>query len=45
MRLEINYKKKTVKDTNTWKLNSMLLDNQEITEEIKKEIKKLDRNK
>ena len=29
---------KTVKDTNTWKLNSALLNNQEITEEIKEEI-------
>ena len=40
MRLEINYRKKNVKSTNTWKLNSMLLINQEITEQIKKEIKK-----
>ena len=37
MRLDINYrKKKPVKTTNTWRLNSALLDNQEITEEIKK---------
>ena len=40
MRLEINYRKKTIKNTNTWRLNSSLLNNQEITEEIKKEIKK-----
>ena len=40
MRLEINYRKQTVKDTNTWRLNSGLLNNQEITEEIKEEIKK-----
>ena len=40
MRLEINYRKKTVKNTNTWRLNSVLLNNQEITEEIKEEIKK-----
>ena len=40
MRLEINYKKKTVKNTDTRRLNSMLLNNQEITEEIEKEIKK-----
>ena len=40
MRLEINYRgKKTVKNTNTWRLNNMLLNNQEITEEIKEEIK------
>ena len=37
MRLEINYrKKKTVKSTNTWRLNNMLPNNQWITEEIKK---------
>ena len=40
MRLEINYTGKNVKDTNTWKLNKMILNNQEITEEIKEEIKK-----
>ena len=40
MRLEINYRKKTVRNTNTWRLNNMLLNNQEITEEIKEEIKK-----
>ena len=42
MRLEINYKKKkTVKNTNTWRLNNMLLNNQWITEEIKKRNKKI----
>ena len=40
MRLEISYRKKTVKNTNTWRLNSALLKNQEITKEIKEEIKK-----
>ena len=40
MRLEIDYRKKTVKNTNTWRVNSVLLNNQEITEEIKEEIKK-----
>ena len=40
IRLEINYRKKTVKNKNTWKLNSTLLNNQESTEEIKEEIKK-----
>ena len=40
MRLEINYReKKNVKNTNTWRLHNMLLNNQEITEEIKEEIK------
>ena len=40
MRLDINYKKKTVRNTNTWTLNNMFLNNQQITEEIKREIKK-----
>ena len=40
MRLDINYRKKSVKNTNTWRLNNTLLNNQEITEEIKEENKK-----
>ena len=32
--------KKTVKNTNTWRLNNTLVNNHEITEEIKEEIKK-----
>ena len=40
MQLDFNYRKKTVKNTNTWRLNNTLLNNQEITEEIKEEIKK-----
>ena len=40
MRLDINYRKKFVKNTNTWKLNNTLLNNQEIIKEIKEEIKK-----
>ena len=40
MRLEINYRKKTVKNTTIWRLNNTLLNNQEISEEIKEEIKK-----
>ena len=40
MRLDINYRKKTVKNTNTWRLNNTLLNNQETTEEIKEEMKK-----
>ena len=39
MRLEINYMEKNVKNTNTWRLNNTLLNNQVITEEIKGEIK------
>ena len=42
MRLDINYrKKKTVRNTNTWRLNNSLLNNQKVTEEIKSESKKL----
>ena len=40
MRLDINYKKKTIRNTNTWRLNNMFLNNQQVTEEIKREIKK-----
>ena len=40
MRLQINYREKNVKNTNTWRLNNTLLTNQEIAEEIKEEIKK-----
>ena len=40
MNLEINYRKKTVRNTNTWRVNHPLLNNQEITEGIKEEIKK-----
>ena len=40
MRLDINYRKKSIKNTNTWRLNNTLLNNQEITEEIKEEVKK-----
>ena len=34
MRLDIKYRKKTVKNTNTWRLKNTLLNNQVITEEI-----------
>ena len=40
MRLDINYRKKSVKNTNTWRLNNTLLNNQDIIEEIKEEVKK-----
>ena len=40
MRLGINYKKKTVRNTNTWRLNNTFLNNEKVTEEIKREIKK-----
>ena len=40
MRLDISYSKNSVKNTNTWRLNNTILNNKEITEEIKEEIKK-----
>ena len=40
MRLNNNYKKKIVRNTNTWSLNNTFLNNQQVTEEIKREIKK-----
>ena len=40
MRLDINYKKKTVRNTNTGRLNNTFLNSQQVTEEIKREIKK-----
>ena len=40
MRLDINYKKKIVRNTNTWRLKNTFLNNQQVTEEIKREIKK-----
>ena len=39
MKLEINYKKKSGKNTNTWRLNDMLLNNEWVNQEIKEEIK------
>ena len=39
MRQIINYRKKSVRNTNTWRLKNTLLSNHEITEEIKEEIK------
>ena len=39
VRLDLNYKRKTIKNSNIWRLNNTLLNNQQITEEIKKEIK------
>ena len=39
VRLDVNYRKKTINNTNIWRLNNTLLNNQQITEEIKKEIK------
>ena len=44
MRLDINYRKKkkktTVKNTNAGRLNNMFLNNEQVTKEVKREIKK-----
>ena len=40
MRLDINYKKKPVRNTNTWRLNYTFLNNEQVIAEIKREIKK-----
>ena len=40
MRLDVNYKEKTVRNTNTQRLNNTFLNNQLVTGEIKREIKK-----
>ena len=39
VRLDLNHRRKTIKNSNIWRLNNMLLNNKRITEEIKKEIK------
>ena len=39
MRLDIKYKKKTVRNTNTYRLKNIFLNNKQVTEEIKREIK------
>ena len=36
VRLDVNYRKKTIKNTNIWRLNNTLLNKQQLTEEIKK---------
>jgi len=39
MRRDINYRKECVRNTNTWRLNNMFLNKQQISEEITREIK------
>ena len=41
MRININNKEKSVRNINTWRLNITLLNNQQVPEEIKREIKKV----
>ena len=40
MKLDINYKINTVRNTNTWRLNNTFLNNEQVTEEVQMEIKK-----
>ena len=40
MRLDINYKEQNLKNIHIWRLNNAFLNNQQVTEEIKREIKK-----
>ena len=40
MRLDINYKEKTVRNTNIWRLYNTFLNNQQVAKEIKREINK-----
>ena len=39
MRLDTNYRGKTVKSTNIFRLKNIFLNNQQVTEEIKREVK------
>ena len=39
VRLDVNYRRKTIKNSNIWRLKNILLNNQQIIKEIKKEIK------
>ena len=44
VRLDLSYRRKTIKNGNIWRLNNMLLNNQQITEEIKKRNQNMHRN-
>ena len=35
VKLDVNYRRKTIKNSNIWRLNNTLLNKQQITEEIK----------
>ena len=39
VRLDVNYRRKTINNSNIWRLNNTLLNNQQIIEEIKTEVK------
>ena len=44
VRLDVNYRRKTIKNPNIWRLNNMPLNNQQIREEIKKRNQNVHRN-
>ena len=44
VRLDFNYRRKTIKNSNIWRLNNTLLNNQQITEEIKRRNQNMHRN-
>ena len=44
VRLDLNYRRKTIKNSNIGRLNNTLLNNQQITEEIKKRNQNMHRN-
>ena len=41
MRLDINYRKKSVKNTNTWRLNNIVLNNQRSLKKSKRKSKNI----
>ena len=45
LKLETNLKEKTQKQSNSWRLNNMLLSNEWVNNEIREEIKKVSGNK
>ena len=45
VRLDLTYRRKTIKNCNIWRLNNTLLNNQQITKEIKKRNQNMHRNK
>ena len=44
VRLDLNNRKKIIENSNIWRLNNMLLNNQQIIEEVKKRNKNMHRN-
>ena len=44
VRLDIDYRKKKLQKTNSWRLNNTLLNNKEVTEEIRRESRFLETN-